>query len=200
MKTCIAESCKNPRFSQKLCKFHWGREQVRNPKKKKIAFGRKAVKKMTVAAMKRDLDDIYSPWVRMRDTRDDGFATCFVCGKEGRPYGENMHNGHWIKRALAPSLIFTEWNTHCICWRCNKLEPPEYTTKMQKLYGVEKVEWFISQQHSYSWKPTAFEMEILIKDYIRKFLEQCARLNHEPTVKERKIIDKYTTKNLEMQA
>lgn len=188
MKTCKTPNCKNPRFSGGLCRFHWGVNQVKTKK----VISKKAAKKLSVAKLKKELDVIFSPYIRMKAADSNGNAVCVTCGRED--HWTKLQNGHFLPRSVAPSLVFAELNCNPQCMRCNVFlngNYIEYTLWFQKVHGTEVLQMLMTKKQ-FPWKPTAFEMEILIKEYIQKFLAQCKRLNHEPSVKEQKVIDKYT--------
>ena len=190
MKECIV--CGRKVFSHGYCRMHVGKYYMA---KGKVAYTTKQKSRLSVKILKKRLETIYAPYIRMRDADTNGIVSCVCCGLKSFWKGGIMANGHFISRHSSASLVYQEWNTHPQCRSCNfphnETAKHQYMLYMIKRYGQEKVEYYLSMKNNYIWKPTAFEIEVLIKDYIKKFLEQCTRLKHTPTPKEQKVIDEF---------
>lgn len=63
------------------------------------------------------LDTVFSQWVRLSKSNEDGFAKCISCGKI--EYWQDMDNGHYIDR----KHMSTRWdvdNCYPQCRSCNR--------------------------------------------------------------------------------
>ena len=148
-------------------------------------------KKTPLTEIKKDLDVIYSCTVRMSPADKDGYTNCVTCSKID--HWSKLQNGHFIKRSLAASLIFVRMNTHPQCLRCNILLEGNripYVRFMHEKYGSDAI-WKIEFEGSKKSNLGSFEYQIMLHDYIQKFLVQCTRLNHTPTKAQQKIVDKW---------
>ena len=97
-------------------------------KPKKVAKTPKKTK--TLAKWKKELDVVFSRFIRQRD---DG--QCFTCPKKDD--WKNMQNGHFVPRQYL-SLRFDERNCNCQCYACNMLyngQPSIYAINLKKKYG-----------------------------------------------------------------
>lgn len=161
-------------------------------KDKKSAFEKP--KKTPVSEIKNDLDVIYSCVVRMEPSDSEGFTFCVTCQKND--HWSKLQNGHFIKRSIAPSLVFDRDNCRPQCLRCNVLlegNRLHYNRYMESLFGKDAI-WLMELRGNTKSHMGAFEYQIMLQDYIEKFLVQCTRLNHTPTKIQQKIVDKWTHK------
>jgi len=88
-------------------------------KKSKPSTGITEPRKTTVksklkstAKLKKELDAIFSKFVRFRDANQDGYGKCYTCGK--LDFYKNAHCGHWIPR----NILITRWNENNCRWQC----------------------------------------------------------------------------------
>ena len=111
-------------------------------------------KKRTTSKSKRQkiidqFDAIFSRYIRMRDSDDKGIVTCPLCWKKlPRKKAQNMH---FIKRGVL-KYRFDEDNCHAGCKRCNVMldwNYIEYTRRMQRKYGIKKVDEMIYDKQPY---------------------------------------------------
>ena len=58
----------------------------------------------TSAQLKKDLDAVYSKYIRLKYADKDGFCTCYTCGKI--KHWKEMHCGHFIPR----NILITRWD------------------------------------------------------------------------------------------
>lgn len=83
----------------------------------------------------RKLDRVFSEWVRLRDSDDQGYCRCITCGSLA--YWREMHNGHFQGRRDYP----TRWDTrncHAQCESCNSFHEgykERYAREIDKRYG-----------------------------------------------------------------
>tara|TARA_R100000315_G_C5224120_1_gene135510 strand:- start:870 stop:1280 length:411 start_codon:yes stop_codon:yes gene_type:complete len=75
-------------------------------------------KKKTISQLKKELDKIFSLYIRLRDATPEGLVKCFTCDKISH-YKIGMHAGHFMSR----SRLATRWNDRGNvmpqCYRCN---------------------------------------------------------------------------------
>lgn len=102
----------------------------------KVAKGSKPKKKIkTLAKWKKELDVVFSRYIRQRDN-----GQCFTCSK--RDHWKNMQNGHFVPRQYL-SLRFDERNCNCQCYACNMLyngQPSLYAVNLKRKYGESIIE------------------------------------------------------------
>lgn len=79
---------------------------------------------------------VFSEFIRLRDSNENGYCTCFTCANIR--YYKNMDCGHGIKRQHMATK-FHEKNNHAQCKWCNGPagggKPKEYRAAMTKKYG-----------------------------------------------------------------
>lgn len=114
------------------------------------------------------LDDIFSKYVRLRDSHD-GVFTCCSCSQL-KPY-EQADAGHFINRRWM-AIRWDERNVHAQCRSCNRFDEGNsvgYTRFMLRTYGEDTVDLLESMKTPYRW--TDGELDILIKDYKQRVKE-----------------------------
>ena len=112
----------------------------------------------------RKLDKIFSLFVRIRDSDENGICTCITCGS--KHHFRAIDNGHYIKRQYM-STRFNEFNCAAQCRKCNWLEQGAnelYREALIKKYGQEIHDQLIIQKYT-TKKWSRFELELLIKEY-----------------------------------
>lgn len=90
------------------------------------------MKKKPVAKFKKELDAIFSKYIRWRDK-----GQCYTCPKKDDP--KYMQNGHFVPRQYL-SVRYSEINCHCQCYACNMLyngQPSRYAQRLREEYGYE---------------------------------------------------------------
>ena len=98
------------------------------------------------------LDSIFSKFIRLRDSDEDGICRCITCGAPH--YWKSVDNGHYIKRQHL-ALRFNEVNCNAQCRKCNWLgqgEDVKYKDALIKKYGQKSYDWLLIVKHS----PTKF--------------------------------------------
>lgn len=93
------------------------------------------VKKKTLSKYKKELDAIFSKYIRQRDNHK-----CFTCDLQMEP--NRSQNGHFVPRQYLATR-FNEKNCHAQCYACNMLyngQPSEYALRLEKKYGKGTVE------------------------------------------------------------
>ena len=89
----------------------------------------------TLAKWKKELDAVFSRYIRQRDN-----GQCFTCPK--KDHWKSMQNGHFVPRQYL-SLRFDEKNCNCQCYACNMLyngQPSLYAVNLKRKYGDSIIE------------------------------------------------------------
>jgi hypothetical protein len=103
----------------------------------------------SISKLKKELDKIFSVFIRLRDATDEGLCQCFTCGKVSH-YKTGMQNGHFQSRSFL-STRFDEENCQPQCVGCNMFKQGEqwkFGMNLNAKYGIgtsNKLE-FISRQ------------------------------------------------------
>jgi 5-methylcytosine-specific restriction endonuclease McrA len=111
---------------------------------KKRATGQITPKKRkprTLSSYKKELDRVFSIFIRQRDN-----GQCFTCSKKD-DY-KKMQNGHFVPRQYL-SVRWDERNCNCQCYACNMLyggQGATYAIRLKEKYGQETVEYLESQR------------------------------------------------------
>lgn len=111
---------------------------------------RTKTKEKSLATLTKELDEVFSLFIRLRDSDNNGTVTCFVTGE--RVFWKDCDAAHWIHR----SQMATRWdeeNVHSTTRDTNRYEDPyeherRYTNAMKKLYGKEICESLKRQSKS----------------------------------------------------
>lgn len=134
--------------------------------KRIVKLVNKAEKKKSIKKLEKELDVVFSLFIRHRGAKD-GMNKCFTCDKI-LPIKE-LQDGHYESRRHK-SLKYHEQNNHCQCYWCNVVKKGNYTVyalRMIEKYGKEFVDMLAIKKHNRT-KWTAFEYELLIKEYTEK--------------------------------
>ena len=114
----------------------------------------------------RKLDDVFSLYIRLRDSKPYGFKAfrCISCGKI-KPF-EQADCGHYFSRRHMATR-FDEENCHCECRACNRFSADHldgYLRNLTKKIGEQRVE-LLRWKHTQTKHWTDFELKELIKYY-----------------------------------
>ena len=88
------------------------------------------MKKPTVQKLKKELDKVFSLYIRQRDN-----FICFTCGLRGNK--RNIQNGHFVPRQYNATR-YDERNCNAQCFADNMFyngQPTEYALRLQEKYG-----------------------------------------------------------------
>jgi hypothetical protein len=127
-----------------------------------IPKGQKKAKKPTLARLKKEMDAVFSEWIRRKDAIN-GLATCVTCGTR-KPWKE-MQAGHFISRVHL-AVRWDEQNVHVQDARCNIFlsgNYVEYAIYMVENYGYSAVQDLNEQKHR-SVKYSRSDYETMISD------------------------------------
>ncbi len=123
---------------------------------------------------KEALDKVFSEFVRLRDSNDEGIGLCISCGKP--VHWKKANNGHFVNRGHM-SLRFSETNCNLQCINCNLWDEGNnegYRRGLIKKYGpeiIDKLYLAKSQVNKFS----KFELEAMVKHYkaeVKKLKEE----------------------------
>ena len=77
----------------------------------------------TISKLKKELDTIFSLFIRLRESNEFGMVQCFTCGCV-KHYKKGMQNGHFQSRSFL-STRFDEVNCQPQCVGCNMFKQGE---------------------------------------------------------------------------
>lgn len=126
------------------------------------------MEKKTTSQLKKELDKIFSIYVRTRDSKN-GFGCCYTCNK--RVHIKQAHAGHFVSR----QYLATRWqenNVKLQCVGCNVFgggKPLDFEENLVNEIGKKKVEALKAKRHE------------IIKDFpylkeIEKYKKKLAKL------------------------
>ncbi len=129
-------------------------------------------KKESIATLKKQLDDIFSLYIRLKYCDSNGLVKCFTCGVY-KPYkgGGNLgiQNGHFWSRKDS-SVRFDEDNCRPQCYQCNVVKSgnyPIYAVRLINEIGIDKFNLLEVKKNSTN-KINSFEYNLLISEYTKK--------------------------------
>lgn len=124
-------------------------------KKEKI----KKVKKPVIKKLIKELDCVFSLYIRKRDHN-----ICYTCGKQMDL--KHSQNGHFVSRTYL-TLRWNEKNCHCQCMRCNVFlhgNMAEYSQRLELDYGYGIIQE-LNRLKQEKTKFSAEKLTELIKHY-----------------------------------
>jgi len=99
--------------------------------------GQKSRKKL-----EKELDGIFSEYVRLRDADDNGWVRCITCGTAYPWKGTgNLHNGHFINRDER-AVRYSEINCNSQCKSCNSFRSGRvhiYRQRLAEKHGEDEI-------------------------------------------------------------
>jgi hypothetical protein len=122
--------------------------------------------------------EIFSVFIRLRDSDSQGICTCFTCGR--LRHWTKVDCGHGIGRQHNATK-FNEWNNNAQCKACNGFEGgmrEKYKENMNKKYGPqtwEKME--IAARQTMKWSAP------LLQNNIEYYTEQVRILKEQKGMK-----------------
>ena len=75
--------------------------------------------KKTISKLKKELDTIFSVYIRLRESNEYGYCQCFTCGKVGHYKTGGMQNGHFQSRKHLSTRFSEDGNCEVQCVSCN---------------------------------------------------------------------------------
>jgi len=130
----------------------------------------------TISKLKKELDKIFSLYIRLRKATPQGMTTCFTCGTQ--KHYKKMHAGHFMSRKHL-STRWNEQNVQVQCPKCNLFGQGEQYT-FGKLLDVridEGTAENLEQLARTTTKIMRYEYEDMIKEYKKKLKDVEANLS-----------------------
>lgn len=132
----------------------------------------KSRKIKSVSSLEKKLDRVFSKFIRLRDTKQYGFkyGRCISCGRI-MPYTQ-LDCGHFHSR-IHRNTRYDEDNCHVECHYCNRMSADhliKYQENLIKKIGQKRFD-LLKVKASMTCKRSAFELELLIKEYEKKIKE-----------------------------
>lgn len=131
----------------------------------KSSTTRKAkVSKKSRSRLIKELDKVYSIYIRKSGADENGMVRCYTCGKIG--HWKEMHCGHFFSRRYYSTRFF-EKNTKVQCVSCNIFNQgaaPQFAIHLIKEYGNGILEE-LEREKNKTLKLSIPELEDLIKYY-----------------------------------
>lgn len=121
----------------------------------------------TISKLKKDLDKVFSLYIRLRHASKDGIVKCFTCNKTA--HYKKMHAGHFMSRKHHATR-WNEDNVQVQCPKCNLFGQGEQYT-FGKLLDVRIADGTAEELQELSRttvKYMRFEYEDMIKHYKEK--------------------------------
>ena len=90
----------------------------------------------TISKLKKELDNIFSLYIRLREATDEGLVQCFTCNKVSH-YKSGMQNGHFQSRKHLATR-WSETNCQVQCVGCNMFKAGEqykFSIALDSKYG-----------------------------------------------------------------
>lgn len=114
----------------------------------------------------KDLDAVYSKYIRLSKLTNGSNNICVCCGKEEN--WKKMQNGHYCSRTHY-NTRWMDMNCHPCCIGCNVFKSgnyPEYTRYMLEVYGAEALKELIAESKKII-KISNYEIEEQIEKYTK---------------------------------
>jgi len=131
----------------------------------RVKIARRASKgSKSVSTLKKELDRVYSIYIRRKYADANGFAECFTCGV--RKHWKELQNGHYVSRAHN-NTRFDDFNCHVQCAGCNIFKSGNmdmYAIRLREKYGEGILEE-LNRRKNVIKQFTAPELEKLIAQY-----------------------------------
>ena len=166
-----------PSGKRGLCDKHWAEEQkAKAIKKQKIAKTKerkakqKAKRRESLPVLKKKLHDIFSRFIRLRDTDEHGNAFCIDC--KSPIQWHQVQCGHFRRRDLMPTT-WDERNCHAQWGYCNgplKGREFEHGLAINEKYGHGTAEELCQLSHGVA-NFTKEDLEEKIQHYAEKVSE-----------------------------
>jgi hypothetical protein len=134
-KEVMEEKYKSPRRKINTTARSSTKRRPRKPKSSNKTK-RKSTKVKSLKFLKSKAWRVFSKFIRLRDSDDNGYGTCITCAKP--LFWKQLQAGHFIPQHGNPNTIFNEQNVHSQCSQCNiYLHGNQYiySLRVDELYG-----------------------------------------------------------------
>jgi hypothetical protein len=133
----------------------------------------KILKKKSIATLKKELQEVFNKYIRIRDTRNDKGQPYFICISCNQPKGlDQMNAGHFWPVGGHEAVRYDEDNVHGQCIYCNNFASNgvvtmNYQTHLCQKIGKQRFDALALRRFNKS-KLMHFELELLIQEYKTK--------------------------------
>lgn len=127
----------------------------------------KLPKEKTLKQYQKELDKIFSIFIRLRNADANGMVQCFTSGKI--MHWRESQAGHFVSRRH----LATRWDEINVQVQSvkenvfNQGNAPEFSKRLAEKYGQKAVDLLLIKKHN-KCKMGKFEYQILISDYKKK--------------------------------
>ncbi len=121
-------------------------------------------KKPSLSKLTKELDRVFSIYVRSKAADANGYAECYTCGVK-KPWKE-LQNGHFVSR-MHRSVRWEVKNCRVQCYACNVMRSgnlAEFTVRLQRECGAEFVDQLLKMKY-HIVKHSTVELQNLIDWY-----------------------------------
>lgn len=111
---------------------------------------RKTKKTKTLGALKKDLWELFSLYIKITHSTDGLWCRCFTCDKPIQIGTSDCHGGHWLSKGAYPVHYFNEDNVRPQCLRCNCHYgglASEFERRLKDEIGAKAVEQMYETRH-----------------------------------------------------
>ena len=125
---------------------------------------------MSTTILKKNLDTIFSTYIRLKYADEDLNVKCFTCDKVY--HYKKIQNGHFYSRSIL-SLRWDEQNCRPQCYGCNIARSGnyiEYYKRLEKEIGKGGMEYLEYKRHQIK-KMGKLDYQIYIDTYTQKVAE-----------------------------
>lgn len=122
----------------------------------------------SISKLTKNLDLIFSRFVRVKNANDEGICTCYTCGHKA--HYKKMQAGHWVSR-FYKRVRWDERNVRPQCPMCNLWkngDPVVFRENLVKEIGEEQVKELESMRHEL-FKTSREYLQQKTKEYVKKF-------------------------------
>ena len=151
------------------------KSKTTKPKEKKKPPKAKKKKAPTLSKLKKQLDTLYSKWLRMSNADEEGICTCVSCG--ARLFWKDIQNGHYCSRRHE-ILRWSPLNTFPQCKKCNIFTEGNKIWYRRNLVDNIFNETKVREIEDKSLEPSPFKRADIEK-MIRHYKSEVKRLENE---------------------
>lgn len=124
----------------------------------------------TLSQLVKDLDTVFSIYIRIRDMKGGGYSLCVTCSKPMT--FKTSQCGHFVSRRHKATR-WDEANCAAQCYACNMHNQGrqyEFGLAIDKRFGVGTAQQLMMRSHN-SFSPDRSKIQLMIEHYKRKTVE-----------------------------
>lgn len=185
MKKCKEENCDQPRYGRSArCYEHTLKRENERRMNAVLKYRKNQLEKRREKMSRKDfdleegdlsqlfekLDEVFSKYVRLRDSDEEGDVVCISCDWKG--FWEDCDCGHFFRRGLK-SVRYDEDNCHAQCRSCNRFKDGNqagYSRGLIEKIGVMKYGELVQRKNEVK-KWVSYEIIMLHEYYEKKVKE-----------------------------